>query len=308
MRVGIYTRCKDEDNLIEFMEHYYSIGFNFILIYDDSSIPPIKDVLHDKFTNKYEIIDISKFPNSTPQETSRRHNDGNFFVEYILPKIQKYMDYCLYVDIDEYLVLKNFINIKEVIEYYQPFDQLKINWILFGNNYIKNAEHKRDRLIPTFKRSAQYCNIHVKCLTRVNKINTARNPHFFLTFHGKNKNILNETTNESPFEEKLVNYRGEDIPIYIAHYIVQGTYSFVKRRFCRYTANVGALMDTYNLGSITDVLKYFNDNIDIIVDFMHGDRDDGILPQYKLAIESIRQGFFNSHNCNEIENSDLMHM
>jgi hypothetical protein len=57
MRVGVYVRSKNEINTIEFIEHYFGLGFDFILFLDHMSITPIKNIT-DKHKDKDRMIVI----------------------------------------------------------------------------------------------------------------------------------------------------------------------------------------------------------------------------------------------------------
>ena len=257
---GIYVRNKDEVNFIEFMEHYYSLGFDYIIILDDHSKIHPSSIICNKFINKYKIIQIEKTIIDKFTNSIDYLNDNGIFISSILPELKKHMDYCLYVDMDEYLVIKKYKNINEVIDYYQPFDQLKINWLFFGNNDIKICQDLSN-LKPLFTKSALKLNRHVKSIVNLNKIQNLYNPHFFTTKNGITKNILNKLTDESPFEENICNYCFKEIDLYIAHYITQDTYSFIRRRFCRGTTNLFSVVNIINDKSITkqNLLNYINE-------------------------------------------------
>jgi hypothetical protein len=313
VKTGIYVRNKDEANIIEFMEHYYSIGFEFILMLDDYSKIHPSLVIGDKFQGKYKIIRIDSsiiYNHDSYSSINANLREGGVFDTYILPEIKNYMDYCLYIDMDEYLVIKKYKNINAVIEFYQPFDQLKINWILFGNNDIKFCEDL-SKLKPLFTKSELKFNQHVKSLVKVNSIKHNNNPHIF-NVNGITKNVLNQITVESPFEGYMTNFCFKEIDIYIAHYITLDTTSCVKRRYCRTRPhNIDALVGSLNYidnKSIikTELLKYINNNINRIVDYAHGVHDNvGVfLSIYKDVLPHIK-GFFRGHNKNESNNFDL---
>lgn len=310
VRVGVYVRNKDEVNIIEFMTHYYSLGFDFILMLDDYSKIPPATVIGKKFPGKYKIIQMDKSVIAQYPIQTDYLNAGEVFGTYILPELKHYMDYCLYVDMDEYLVIKKYANINAVIDFYQPFEQLKINWIFFGNNDIKIAADL-SKLKPLFTKSALKFNIMIKSLVNVNSIISNNDPHVF-NVNGITKNILNEITHAHSFDKTLTSYTFKDLDIYVAHYITQDTMSLVKRRFCRSTQNIDELVNTLNYiddKSIikTDLLNYINNNILDIIDYVHGIHDnvDKFLNIYKETLLYIKHNYFKGHNCNEAENVDL---
>jgi hypothetical protein len=310
-RVGVYVRIKDEVNIIEFMEHYYSIGVVFILMLDDYSNISPRNIIGNNFSGKYKIIQVDKKIINTFSNRTDYLNNSEVFNSYILPQIKLHMDYCLYVDMDEYLVIKSHKNINSVIDFYQPFDQLKINWIFFGNNNIKRS-NDLSKLKPLFTKSTLQVNCHIKSLVNVNKIQQNSGAHIFTTINGVTKNILNQITNETPFEYKLTNYTLKDVNIYIAHYMTQDTVSFIKRRFCRSTSNIDNIVNGLNYIDNkviikNDLLNYMNTNISNIIDYVHGDSDDVSIFSdiYRETLYFIKHGIFKEHNCNEINNLDL---
>lgn len=307
--VGIYVRNKDEANIIEFMEHYYSLGFEYIIMLDDHSKVHPSCVIGDKFAEKYKIIQVEKTIIDNYKTSTDYLYDNAIFSTYILPELKKHMDYCLYIDMDEYLVLNKFKNINEVIEFYQPFDQFKINWLFFGNNGIKKCEDL-SKLKPLFTKSAKKMNIMVKSLVKVNSIISNTDSHSFF-INGINKNLLNKITDVSSFEVEISNALFKDVPLYIAHYITQDTYSFVKRRFGRYifqyADHVKSIEHTkHDVIEREKLVNYINDNMNDIVDYVHGDQSDIniFLDVYREYITWIKS-FFDSHNSKDKDNYNL---
>jgi len=310
VRVGVYVRNKNEANIIEFMNHYYSLGFSFILMLDDYSNIHPSSIIGNNFKGKYKIIQvanniINKYPNRIAYL-----NNSEVFKTYILPEIKTYMDYCLYVDMDEYLVIK-YNNINAVIDFYQPFDQLKINWVFFGNNNIKKS-NDLSKLKPLFTKSLLKFNKMVKSLVKVNSIMSNNDPHAF-NINGITKNILNEISNESSIDKNLQNYTFKDVNIYIAHYMTQDTFSFIKRRFCRDTQNIDQRVNALNYIDDKNIIKqnllnYINTNINSIVDYIHGDHDNinMFLDIYRDTLIFIKHNFFKGHNRNDTNNFDLI--
>jgi hypothetical protein len=311
VRVGLYVRQKDEVNIIEFMEHYYSLGFLFILILDDHSQIHPSRIIGNKFNGKYKIIQINKnIINKYPNKTDYFNNIEVFEV-YVLPEIKKYMDYVYYSDMDEYLVIKKHKNINEVINFYKPFEQLKINWLFFGNNNIKIGQGL-SKLKPLFTKSALKLNSHVKSLVKVDSIKHYLCAHCFVTKNGISKNILNEITNETPFEEKLTNYSFKDVNLYLAHYVTQDTATFIRRRYCRITESITNIAEKINYNTDKNFIKqqlvqYINNNIDNILDYVHGNNDNINLFSnlYADTFKSIKYSYFKGHNCNDTTNVDL---
>ena len=238
IRAGIYVRVYNEKNIIEWMDYHYKCGFDFILFYDDYSEPSVKSIIED-----YGKFDKSKYLVLERLFTKQIHNFNNVlnnqnnFKTHILNHIQKHMDYVLYIDIDEYLYLNTYKNIKELIKDYGNFDQLFINMKFFGNFKLKTDNNE---LIKNHLNCFTYCPT-TKSLCKVSSIDFTQNPHFFilnnnnsltidinkeLIHKGKFKNVkYSESVKKIFFKTNT-----KEKKIYIAHYYTQNLYRFIVRK------------------------------------------------------------------------------
>ena len=130
MRTSVYVNVKNEKRIIEFIKYYIKIGINHFIILDDDSEEDVNEILIKNGISRH-IYDIIY--------TNRRrfhygiYNSSELWDNELLPILNKnYIDYVLYVDADEFLYTGKFKNINELIMHYQPFDSLKINWLIFG--------------------------------------------------------------------------------------------------------------------------------------------------------------------------------
>lgn len=238
MRIGIYVRIYNEKNIIEWMDYHYKCGFDFILFYDDYSQPSVKSIIEDygKF-NKSKYLVLERLFEKIEYGKESPLNNGENFKTYILPHIQKHMDYVLYIDMDEYLYLNKYKNIKELIKDFGNFDGIIINWKIFAKNILKNNSNQ---LINTFLYSKKDYHNMGKTLAKVSSIKTSVNPHTFILNKNDNDsitlNVLKEKTKKNQrvavekINHKLNKYNSNNI-IYIAHYVAQDLTTFFYRRF-----------------------------------------------------------------------------
>lgn len=294
MSICVATRCKDESNIIEWMLYYYKIGFDHIYIYDDDSNPTVFSIVNNSFDkDKYTI-------------TTNEYKETNINIRAItmnnkLYNLTKKYDYCLFIDLDEYLVLNHFKNIQEVLKYYEPFDMLKINWVLFGNNGHK-YKPKSNSLIENFTHSENCINnTWVKSIGKTCKIIENlenNNPHTFKLIDDNViiKNLKNEISKEktSTNENSLQYYDYKKLPIYLAHYIIQSTETFIIRRFLK----KGRTMSEQNI-------KLISDNMDAFIEIFHNDLRNHELVKNNKEINSY-MNFFIGHNQNKVLNLDLL--
>jgi hypothetical protein len=307
IRVGVCTKCKDELNIIEFMEHYFNLGFSYIFFADDNSKPSIQTIIGDKFKDKYKIV-VTNFSKNT-------QHWRNIFTKIInenLNEIKNNVDYLFNIDLDEYLVLKNPIfqnKIQNVINYYEPFDALKINWTFFGNNNIKSANCST--LKDKFTQSANtLLDRGIKSLIKLeaynNKVITS---HIFPL---KSNSIVKNVFNNIELNNSLSTLKGikkDDTNLYLAHYITQTTERFITRRFiqhrkCKLEERIFPLYkDKY---TIEEIQKIFINNSTNLIDYIHDNTPlNNELLKFSEGLLWMKK-FFNGHNKNIINNFDLL--
>lgn len=122
--------AKNEHRYInDFVKWYIAIGFDKIYLYDNDSSdkPYIGDFISDKYKDKVVIIDIRDI--SGKQLQQRVYTD--FYDKY-----NKVFEWCLFIDIDEYLIGVH--NIKVFLDnaIYSKYNQIRIRWRLFGDDNL----------------------------------------------------------------------------------------------------------------------------------------------------------------------------
>jgi hypothetical protein len=273
MKVGIFTRYNDTDNIIEFMKYHYSIGINYILIYNDGSSNKL-DECKKHFSKKMFKIVYFKWINKNDIHTL---NYSRQFYKNILNILRrKNVDYCFHIDNDEYIVLqethdhnnnnhihknhKNHNNnlhknhIHNLVKHYQPFDQLYLNWIFFGDNNIYDASNLSTLLDKNNKSEIFVSSNEPKVLVNVKTAISASSPHFFDRFNKDrnsiiNKNVFNEsgvplTNRYIPSENNIPPVHIPPVhippvhippvhrpPVYIAHFSIITLKDFYNKRF-----------------------------------------------------------------------------
>ena len=266
MRTAVYVNVKNEKRIVEFINYYIKIGIDFFLILDDDSREDVNEVLIKNNINKdiYEVIYTNgrKFLWGI-------YNSKDLWDKELMPILmQNHIDYVLYVDADEFLYIGKFKNITDVINYYTPFDSLKINWLIFGsNNMIENIT---DSIIFQFNKSSKTLSDYVKCLTKVSSICTDKNkgffpnPHTINVYNGITKNIYNEVVDSRvTLTEKIKQDDYTFAPIYIAHYMCQDITTYIERKIsCKIFL---CISKKYNITD--DAINLIKENKDLIIRF-----------------------------------------
>lgn len=249
--ICIFAPCYNEENIIEWMDYHYKCGFDYIIIYDDQSDKPVKDFIKENSNfeqDKYIVLE--NFTRQYFSGVDRTNTNikcctprSSYFFNKLKPYISKYT-YCLSIDLDEYLYLGNFNNIKELIQYYQPFDSLYLFW----NNFKGMQKYNDSQLIKNFTISSGIVKCG-KCIGKVSSVVSQTSPHCFdspnnVIFHPEenynfiSKDVFNNSFILSPnsglqfmedsyFYDKIKN--NKNFP-YLAHYRNQSIETFLRRR------------------------------------------------------------------------------
>ena len=114
----------------EYTNYYKKLGIDKIIIYDNNEIKDEKFdlVLKDYIDNKFvEIIDIrgKDIPQDKVFEDCRKNNFKKF-------------DWILFYDMDEFLFLKNYTNIKDYLnqKHFNKCQRIQLNWFIHTDNNL----------------------------------------------------------------------------------------------------------------------------------------------------------------------------
>jgi hypothetical protein len=241
MKVGIFTRYNDTDNIIEFMKYHYSIGINYILIYNDGSSNKLENCKKHFSKNMFKIVYFKWIEKNDINIL----NYSRQFYESILKILKKKdVDYCFHIDNDEYIVLQQFNNVVNMINYYKPFDQVYFNWIFFGDNNIYNASSLTTLLDKNNKSEIVVSSNEPKVIINVKTAISAKSPHFFDKFNKDKTNIINKNVFNQSGIPLMNRYQPNNafntinksvdiskLPVYIAHFSIITLKDFYKKRF-----------------------------------------------------------------------------
>lgn len=143
MKVYVCALAKNEHLYInEWVSHYFKIGVDKIFIFDndDKDSPNIRDYIDKEYLPKMRIINARGI-----HKPKMQHDFYNNF--YYVEKNN--FDWCIFCDIDEFLVGVN--NIKAFLS--QPrfslFSQIRIRWKLFGDDDLIERDMSKS-LMETF--------------------------------------------------------------------------------------------------------------------------------------------------------------
>ena len=167
-KVAIHTPVKNEHCLKEWILHYKNLGFNYFIIFDDKSDIPVETYFKNinvDFTilrDEQPVFDISFV------KKNRSFSRKELLEDKVFPLCrEKKIDYLAIFDADEYLYFKNFKDVNQMIDYYNPFDTIKINWLIYK---CDKYEIKNNSLKNEFLYSQRYLLSYYKSLTKVSSI------------------------------------------------------------------------------------------------------------------------------------------
>jgi hypothetical protein len=212
----LFTNARDEKNMKEWVTHHLLLRFDVIYIFDHKSIIPLKNEFHN--FSKRVIIERVELDNPVKLPLMMR-----------AVKIAKQLgvDWMLYLDADEFLVLNNYMGVRHLLQNYNFAHSLGINWLMFGSSY-----HKKDPLgllIENYTKSFQTIDQHVKTFVRPEYVTSVTNPHFYnVIFPNRMFSMNMKNMADTPFNVWSIDYK--DAPAFIAHYVHQSEESYINRK------------------------------------------------------------------------------
>lgn len=218
-KVILFTNARNEKNMKEWAAHHLLIGFDSIFIFDHKSEIPLKKVFNN-FDSRVKIMRCN-FDNPVKIRLMN--------VAVSISKLLK-VDWFLYLDADEFLILNNYNGIKQMLNNFSFAHSLSINWLMFGTNNI--VKEPNGLIIENYIKSEPTLNKHVKCFVRPYEVQNVNNPHYY---NVKNNNKMYnidgkkmELFSYHAFHENKLFF--QNVPAYIAHYFYQSEETYVKRK------------------------------------------------------------------------------
>ena len=243
MRVVVCALAKNEHLYInDWVNHYLLLGFDKIYIYDndDFDSPYIGDFIKNK--DKVEIIDIR----GRKEVNMHQRVFTNFYDNFAF-------DWCLFCDIDEFLVgigsIKGFLK----LPYVRNYNQIRIKWRLYGDDDLIERDMKQP-VYKVFKRVLHF-SLHRnlkqsgtlqnqgKALVRGGLRNVVFcSPHF--ASYGTKSNVIPSILPNGKLCYSMVeikeNYNGNTI--FLDHYMTKSLSEFVNQKLNRNDAVYNQLL------------------------------------------------------------------
>lgn len=239
--VILFTNARNEKNIKEWAAHHLLLGFDLIYIFDHKSDKPlIKEF--ENFDTRV-IVERCEWENPVKMPLMNR----------AVPIAQKLnASWMIYLDADEFLILNDFTEVKDLLNAFPHADSLGINWLFFGSN--NHVNEPAGLILDNYTRSDLILNQHVKSFVRPSQIIKAINPHFYCIKNPiKMYSLNNKIINFEPYFNKW-NVEYFQSPAYLAHYLYQSEETYINRKVDLPRDDNGEFR-----GRVPDIHLYYNE-------------------------------------------------
>lgn len=196
----------EEPYIEEWIKYNLKLGFDMIFIYDNSE----NNVL-DVFNS--ERVCIIHFPGKIKQMEAYNHFISNYRTVFT---------WCAIIDCDEFIVLKTYTNINQLLFDHCQSGSLSLNWVLFGSN--GRETYSNEPVLERFTRRQASVNHHVKTIFCMNDVVDCTSPH---CVNLKNPYLQHDC------KHRLVlgafNYKGTESDACIFHFFTKSKEEFVRK-------------------------------------------------------------------------------
>lgn len=178
----------EEPYIMEFVNHYLNLGVDKIILYDNhpsatlSSLRENPHIIYVHYPGKQKQLPVYT-------ETLIKLNQSNE------------VDFVGFFDVDEFLFLKEGLNLKDWLATFEDYSGVAVPWKLFGSSGLITYDPRP--VTERFRWGARDCHTHFKSFVRPKEVIRINNPHFFYTSR-PTRNAANTktlTSAEDPCED-----------------------------------------------------------------------------------------------------------
>lgn len=218
----LFTNARNEKNILEWVVHHLHLGFSHIFITDHHSTTFLSTLLRKLPPERLTVV---------RQEGEIRK--GDLMKKAVLFAKRNKYDWMIYLDADEFLYLAHHDTISDFLEDYRSYDQVGINWLLFGSNEMDSFPS--GTLLEHFTKSSMTLDQHIKSFLNVQRISQTHihkvHPHvYFLKDMRRSVACDHMPLNkDTPYwypNDKSI----DSVPAFLAHYYSQSYDRFLSRK------------------------------------------------------------------------------
>jgi hypothetical protein len=230
MKIALVCIAKNEDHYIkEWVNYHLKLGFHKIFIYENNW----------RCLTDFDPNLVVKIPfDGEKQQLSAYQNFINHHKnEY---------NWAAFFDVDEFLVLKKHNSVSELITEFKDENCLVVNWVLFGDNNLKNVTDENYSVLSRFTKRQKGVNPHIKSIINLKNKVSFSDPH--------HPNKIKWTDPSGNRNYGPLNKNGNDIIFQLNHYYCKTIEEF-KLKSDRGSADlgVGKSIETFNPHNINDL-------------------------------------------------------
>jgi len=232
-RIALVCIAKDEDPYIEeWIDYHFKLGVDDIFIYE-----------HD-WRCDLEQDRVRKIPFDGPAQHTFAYNDWLFIRS-------KGFDWVIFLDVDEFLVLKGHNCIQQFLWWCgnipSRVDAIAVNWMMFGDNDDAVTEGS---VLERFTRRGQFPDRHIQLIVRLNGGRMMMGPHHSYGYWIDTNGRVGYGQN---------NYEGTCDIIQVNHYFCKSRKEYAEKKLNQERADVIGLtrsfeeFDFYNQNEVEDL-------------------------------------------------------
>jgi hypothetical protein len=161
---------KDENiYLEEWVSYNLKLGFEYIIIYDNNSLIPVRETLYEYI--KLGVLEVIDWP----------HEDGQQLMAYndCIKYLKSKSFWIAFVDVDEFITLKRHKSINDFLPDYHQYAGVCLNWLVYNANGF--LEKQDGLVVDTFTESISKddpINMHIKVILQPRKVTSMINAHW----------------------------------------------------------------------------------------------------------------------------------
>ncbi len=168
--LGVCCIAKDEDYYIEeWVKHHLLIGADKIIIFDNASKKPLREILA-QYINA-DLVHLYEVAGSGRQIHVYHHC------------LQEYKDlfkWIAFIDADEFLIPKEYDDIRLTLTDYEQYGGLGVHWVEFGSSGHLGRPSPSQLLNYTQRFPLDHLkNMHIKSIIQPKRTSSACDPHCF---------------------------------------------------------------------------------------------------------------------------------
>ena len=177
--IALISVVQNESRFIkEWLNYHFTLGFSKAIIYDNLSKDRPCRMMYEDTSKEVTYISWHNYSSSLKDWNKiqcKAYKDAT-------DKISGEIRWALFLDIDEFLVIKSEKGLEEALKPYNKYKAVGINWQLFGTSGIEEIPEGYSVCKTLTKKSLESAvpNRHIKVIVDPSAVKKIKNPHWFI--------------------------------------------------------------------------------------------------------------------------------